>query len=108
MCNPWITKGIITSIKIRNKLIRKKYSLGLSYKSKIKRYIKVFNGAIEYSFKKSVYSALIQSHLQYATTIWGEKNNLNQLHSLQNSITSKFNIKDIVSMHDLLNHKLKK
>jgi len=50
MGNPWITKGLIISIKIRNKLIRKKDSLGLSYKSKIKHYIKMFNVAIELSF----------------------------------------------------------
>ena len=41
VCNPWITKGIIASIKIRNKLIRKKQSLGLFYKSKIRHYIKI-------------------------------------------------------------------
>ncbi|KAE9522560.1 hypothetical protein AGLY_017044 [Aphis glycines] len=76
--------------------------------SKINKSLPVFNVARESSFKKSVYSALIQSHLQYAITIWGDSYNLNQLHNLQNSITSKFNIKDIVSMHDLLNHRLKK
>lgn len=35
-----------------------------------------FDVAIETSLKKSVYSAIVQSHLQYAINICGEKNNL--------------------------------
>lgn len=39
--NPWLTKAIITSIKIRNKLIRKKNILAKIYRSKIKHYINI-------------------------------------------------------------------
>lgn len=42
VCSNWVTKGIISSIKIRNKLIRKKHSLGLFYKSKFRQYITIF------------------------------------------------------------------
>ena len=76
--------------------------------SKINKSLPVFNVAIESSFKKSVYSALVQSHLQYSITIWGDSYNLKQLQNLQNSITSKFNIKNVPSMQELLDHRLKK
>lgn len=49
--NPWITKGIVASIKIRNKLIKKKNPLGKFYKSKIKHYIKILR---ENYFKQQI------------------------------------------------------
>jgi len=55
-----------------------------------------------------VYAALVQSHLQYSITIWGHSYNLTQLQALQNVITTKFNIKNVASMQDLLDHRLKK
>lgn len=39
--NPWITKGVLVSIKIRNRLLRKKHPLGKVYKSRIRHYIKI-------------------------------------------------------------------
>lgn len=55
-----------------------------------------------------MYSALVQSHMQYSIIIWGEMNNLAQLQTFQNFITTKFNIKNVASMQELLDHRLKK
>lgn len=39
--SPWITTGIVTSIRIRNKLFKKNNPLAKFYKSKIRHYIKI-------------------------------------------------------------------
>jgi len=73
-----------------------------------KRKLSIFYILKEKSFKKSVYSALIQSHLQYAISIWGEKDKLNKLQDIINNIITKFQIEDIEPLHDLLIHRLRK
>ena len=72
-----------------------------------KKKLSIFYILKEKSFKKSVYSALIQSHLQYAISIWGERDKLNKLQDIVNNITTKFEIEGVDSVKDLLLNRLK-
>lgn len=72
-----------------------------------KKKLSIFYILKEKSFKKSVYSALIQSHLQYAIYIWGEKDKLDKLQDIVNNIITKFKIEGVDSVKDLLLNRLK-
>jgi len=73
-----------------------------------KKKLSIFYILKEKSLKKSVYSALVQSHLQYAISIWGEKDKLNKLQDIVNNIITKFKIEEVDPVKDLLLHRLKK
>lgn len=54
-----------------------------------------------------MYSALIQSHLQYTIYIWGKKDKLDKLQDIVNNIITKFEIEGVDSVKDLLLNRLK-
>lgn len=56
------------------------------------------------SFKKSVYSALVQSYLQYAILIWGE-GNTDKLNQFVNYVIARFNLEQIPTLDELCKHK---
>lgn len=61
----------------------------------IRSHKKTLNVAIEKSLKKSVYSACVQSHIQYAIKIWG-KTDLSHLSEIHSKIIKNFQIDEVL------------
>lgn len=61
----------------------------------INKHKNALNICISKNSKKSVFSAFVDSYINYSITIWGENDNKNLLR-LQKKITQKYKIKDVL------------